>query len=69
MKLPTPLFAVMLDQLNFVLEILFFNDIISVRKINIYQKVFIVDDTIPEITMLLKLSRLYVFNLWWFEIV
>ena len=36
LKLPTPLFAVMLDQLNFVLEILFFNDIIPVGEINIY---------------------------------
>ena len=36
LKLPTPLFAVMQDQLNFVLEILFFNDIIPVGKISIY---------------------------------
>ena len=45
----------MLDQLNFVLVISFFNDIVHVHKINIYSKIFIVDDTMPELTLLLKL--------------
>ena len=57
----------MLDQLNFVLVISFFNDIIHVDKINIYSKIFIVDDTIPEVTLLLKLFHLHLFYLWWFE--
>ena len=51
----------MLDQLNFVLVISFFNDIIHVDKINIYSKIFIVDDTIPELTLLLKLFHLHFF--------
>ena len=57
----------MRGQLNFVLVISLFNDIIPVDKINIYSKIFIVDDTIPELTLLLKLFHSYVFNLWWFE--
>ena len=57
----------MLNRLNFVLVISFFNDIIPVDKINIYSKIFVVDGTIFEITLLLKLFHLYVFNLWWFE--
>ena len=51
----------MLDQLNFVLVISFFNDIIHVDKINIYSKIFIVDDTIPKLTLLLKLFHLHFF--------
>ena len=57
----------MLDQLNFVLAISSFNYIIPVDKINIYSKIFTVDDTTPELTLLLKLFHLYVFNFWWFE--
>ena len=58
---------VMMDQLNFVLVISFFNDIIYVDKINIYSKIFIVDDTIPELTLLLKMFHLDLFYLWWFK--
>ena len=43
----------MLDQLNSFLVISFFNDIIHVDEINIYSNIFIVDDTIPELTLLL----------------
>ena len=57
----------MLDQLNFVLVISLLNDIIPNDKINIYSKICIVDDTIPEPMLVLKLFHLYVFNLWWFE--
>ena len=57
----------MLDQLNFVLAIPFFNDIIHVDKINTFSKIFIVDDTLPELTLLLKLFYLDLFYLWWFE--
>ena len=58
---------VMIDQLNFVLVISFFNDIIYVDKINIYSKIFIVDDTIPELTLLHKLFHLHLLFLWLFE--
>ena len=57
----------MLEQLNFLLVISFFNDIIHVDNINIYSKIFIVDDTIPELTLLLKLFHAHFFYLWWFE--
>ena len=57
----------MLDQLNFALIISFLKDIISEDKINIYSKIFIVDNTIPELMLVLQLFHLYVFNLWWFE--
>ena len=53
----------MLGQLNLVLVIYFLNDIIT-EKINTYSKIFIVDDTIPELMLMLKLFHLYVFNLW-----
>ena len=56
----------MLGQLNLVLVIYFLNDIIP-DKITTYSKIFIVDDTIPELMVVLKLLHLYVFNLWWFE--
>ena len=57
----------MLDQLNFVWVKSFFNNIIHVDKINFYSKISIVDDTIPELTLLLKLFHLHLFYLWWFE--
>ena len=57
----------MLDQYNFVLVIAFLNDIISDDKISVYSKIFIVDNTTPELMLVLKLFQLYVFNLWWFE--
>ena len=52
----------MLDQLNFAYVISFFNDIIHVEKINIYSKISIVDDTIPELTLLLKLFHFPFFS-------
>ena len=57
----------MLDQLNFVLVLSFLNDIIPDDKINIYSKIIIVDDTIPELMLVVKLFHLYVFNFWWSE--
>ena len=57
----------MLDQLNFVLVIPFFNDIVHVDKISIYSKIFILDDTIPELTLLLKQFHLHLFYLRWFK--
>ena len=57
----------MRDKLIFVLVVSFLNDIIFDGKINIYSKIFIVDNTIPELMLVLKLFHLYVFNLWWFE--
>ena len=57
----------MLDQLNFVLVISFLNDIIADDKINIYLKMFLADNTIPELSLVLRLFHLYVFNLWWFK--
>ena len=57
----------MLDHLNFVLVISCLNDIIPDDKINIYSKIFIVDNTIPELILVLKLFHFYVFNLWWFK--
>ena len=57
----------MLDQLNFVLVISFLNDIIPDDKINIYLKIFLADNTIPELSLVLKLFHLYVFNLRWFK--
>ena len=54
----------MLDQLNFVLVLSFLNDIIPDDKINIYSKIIIVDDTIPELMLVVKLFHLYVFNFW-----
>ena len=56
-----------LDQYNLVLAIAFLNDIISDDKISVYSKIFIVDNTTPELMLVLKLFQLYVFNLWWFE--
>ena len=56
-----------LDQYNLVLAIAFLNDIISDDKISVYSKIFIVDNTIPELMLVLKLFHLYVFDLWWFE--
>ena len=58
---------VMLDQLNFVLVILFLNDIIPDDKINIYSKTFLANNTIPELVLVFKLFHWYVFNLWWFK--
>ena len=57
----------MLDQLNFVLIILFLNDIIPDDKINIYSKTFLANNTIPELVLVFKLFHWYVFNLWWFK--
>ena len=54
---------VMLDQLNFVLVILFLNDIIPDDKINIYSKTFLANNTIPEVLLVFKLFHWYVFNL------
>ena len=56
-----------LDQYKLVLAIAFLNDIISDDKISVYSKIFIVDNTIPEHMLVLKLFHLYVFNLWWFK--
>ena len=58
---------VMLGHLTFVLVKSFLNDIISDDKTNIDSKIFIVDNTIPELMLVLKLIHLDVLNLWWFK--
>ena len=57
----------MLDQNNFVLVLSFINHILSDDKINFYSEIFIADNTIPALLLVLKLFHLYLFNLWWFE--
>ena len=57
----------MLYLLNFDLVTSFLNDIIPDDKIYIYSKIFIVDNTIPELMLILKLFHMYMINLRWFK--
>ena len=57
--------VVLLEQLKFAL-VIFLNCIIP-NKINTYSKIFIVNDSVPELMLVFKLFHLYVFKLWCFE--